>query len=179
MKKYIAMTLALVLLLLAACGTTGDGAAEHDEHAQASNQIEETPATLPESEPISLTTENISEYLDFNVSFQNYIETTDSYLGIRYIRATADLVLESRRLRDVTFENVSVTIEAVTNRQLALDSPLTLDKWNDVTIEMKISFDGVGTGRSQIRHNDVTFDAKPPSSARLEIISVTGYVIEN
>ena len=155
-KKRLAIFVVLISVVLVACGGQG---------------------STPPPEPISLTTENISDFLEFNVSVENYVETTQRIVGRNYTHARADVVVESRRLRNATLEDTTVAIEVITQGQ-----------WTDAIIEINISFDGVGTGRSQITHGGpfgtdsfiITAPRQPSATGfQLEIIGVSGYAIEN
>ena len=172
-KVFIAVVTCVFAGMLAGCANTVSQAETATSIVE--SELLESPDPTPE--PIALTTENILEFLDFSISIQDYVETTERRFGADYTHARADIIAESRRLRNVTLENVTVTIGVMTR-----------GLWTDATIEMNISFDGIGVGRYQIRHGGpsgtdsfTVVNPSQPSVSGLEIkiMSVTGYVVEN
>ena len=162
MKKLL--LLVLLLIVFVACG----GQVEPEAEAETSPTPEPAPVATPAPELIALTTENIFEFLYFDVSFENYVERYRVVMGAQYRIATVDFIVESRRLRNVVLEGVTVTIEAGIGG---------ISAWDDADINITVSFDGSGRARQRVGFDAPGLQAFFPVSVALEITSVTGYVI--
>ena len=160
MKKRISLLLALVMCLsLCACG----GA-----------EVGETTAA---KEPVTLTTENIGDYITVRGEYKN----GDYHSTILYYISTADLEFQAYSTVSGTFENVEITVRAnLSDKTGALNEKWHLvDSDNEKSVEFTFKMPASGEYASSysIECNRATW--KLSGTSDLEIVAVSGTFIPN
>lgn len=127
-----------------------------------------------ESMPIDLTTENIEDYLGFNVVFSDLKNST----GLFTKTATANMDITCTPLKNMYFEDVSITFEFSFLSGYS-DDFIAYIGWEIPEQTIKISTDGKGNKTTQISYEDMIYTARIPNEKCCKIKSVTGSVYKS
>jgi hypothetical protein len=124
--------------------------------------------------PITLTVDNIRNYLQFNTHFSNYKSSSSVLLGYRYWLASVDLVADIVSLQNVTYENVQIKITCKVDTDV-----LTSIGWDDIAIDITIPHDGKLTIVTPVSYDSLLYSPSAPSKIKdFKIVSVSGKVFK-
>lgn len=158
-KKLLVMLLTISLLLvLAACGSAG-------EEAQA------------KPEPITLTTENIGDYISIRGEYKN----GDYHAGILFYTSTADSDFQAYSTVSGSFENVEITVRAnLKDKEGSLGEQWHLvdsENKDNVEFTFKLPASGEYTSSYSIECDRNTWSLS--GNSELEIVAVSGSYTPN
>jgi len=131
--------------------------------------LEEAKSKLSQK-PVDLTTDNIREYLDFEVTVSDYTSGLNTFLETPTYEGRATVTIMARSLQGVTFDEVEITVEP------QIMSSNSSDCWSDLSQTITIPPDGSASVSAHVSYFSPDTPAVEPSFpvADMKITKVSG-----
>lgn len=186
-KLFSILLLATISISICACGATsiklpenGDINSLISEDNNYDNSVNNNDSNI-----ITLTTNNIEDYVKIELSDANF-DTHSSHGLMQYL--SGDIVINVYPISSGSFENVIITLElSAPNKWFFLDKNSNYDETqnypNTSEVEFVLHANGEGTYSCQIatdRYGDYVYKRiEIPSGYSYQIVSVSGTLIKN